>query len=328
MAYLQRPHLWPPYRALQRRMDLLRRTIPLTTPALKLGPAPTAMRDIFEDIFANQPLDPTESARRNMRPNLRARFYQDGHGRRGRAGRLSGAARRPRRCARPRASRSPRRSSRSREAIAAEWNAQEKVVDPAAMPLTRLANSIIDGVAPAPAPVADEIENYLGTDMLFYRAPEPDGLVALQRRALGPGRRMGARRARRALRARRRRDACRAAGARRSQRRAQAISGANDAPGHWRLGALNVVTTLTGSALLALALAARPPVAGRRLDRGACRRGLEHAVLGPRRAGAAAPRLPPQGLRCGGAGAVPRCRSRIESVSTSPRVEVCSCRHS
>ncbi len=34
------------------------------------------MRDIFEEIFENQPLDPTESARRNMRPKLRARFYQ------------------------------------------------------------------------------------------------------------------------------------------------------------------------------------------------------------------------------------------------------------
>ena len=34
------------------------------------------MRDIFEEIFENQPLDPTESARRNMRPQLRARFYQ------------------------------------------------------------------------------------------------------------------------------------------------------------------------------------------------------------------------------------------------------------
>ena len=34
------------------------------------------MRDIFEEIFANQALDPTEAARRNMRPNLRARFYR------------------------------------------------------------------------------------------------------------------------------------------------------------------------------------------------------------------------------------------------------------
>ena len=34
------------------------------------------MRDIFEDVFKNQPLDPTEVARRAMRPQLRRRFYQ------------------------------------------------------------------------------------------------------------------------------------------------------------------------------------------------------------------------------------------------------------
>ena len=34
------------------------------------------MRDILEDLFANQPLDPVEAARRNMRPQLRKRFYQ------------------------------------------------------------------------------------------------------------------------------------------------------------------------------------------------------------------------------------------------------------
>ena len=34
------------------------------------------MRDILEDLFGNEPLDPTESARRNMRPQLRKRFYQ------------------------------------------------------------------------------------------------------------------------------------------------------------------------------------------------------------------------------------------------------------
>src|SRR6266852_2539213 len=33
------------------------------------------------------------------------------------------------------------------EALAAEWRAQREVIDPAALPLTRLANSIIDGVA-------------------------------------------------------------------------------------------------------------------------------------------------------------------------------------
>ena len=72
------------------------------------------------------------------------------------------------------------------QALAAEWDAQQDKVDPAAMPLTRLANSIIDGVAPSPAPVAAEIEQYLGTDLLFYRAAEPAGLVASQRQHWDP----------------------------------------------------------------------------------------------------------------------------------------------
>jgi len=37
------------------------------------------MRDILEDIAGSDPLDPTESARRNMRPQLRKRFYQRAH---------------------------------------------------------------------------------------------------------------------------------------------------------------------------------------------------------------------------------------------------------
>jgi len=34
------------------------------------------MRELFDDVFGNEPLDPMESARRNMRPNLRKRFYE------------------------------------------------------------------------------------------------------------------------------------------------------------------------------------------------------------------------------------------------------------
>src|SRR5581483_1056453 len=68
------------------------------------------------------------------------------------------------------------------ERLAAEWNAQQNVIDPVAMPLTRLANAIVDGVADAPAEVAAEIEKYLGSDLLFYRAGDPAGLVAAQRR--------------------------------------------------------------------------------------------------------------------------------------------------
>ncbi len=37
------------------------------------------MRDIFTEIFENQPLDPMEAARRGVRPNLRKRFYETAH---------------------------------------------------------------------------------------------------------------------------------------------------------------------------------------------------------------------------------------------------------
>lgn len=65
-------------------------------------------------------------------------------------------------------------------ALAAEWNAIEEVIDPSKLPLTRLANLAIDAIANAPDPVIDEIVQYAGTDLVFYRADGPPGLVALQ----------------------------------------------------------------------------------------------------------------------------------------------------
>src|SRR5258708_16721247 len=131
------------------------------------------MRDIFEDIFENQPLDPMESARRNMRPNLRTRFYKDASagdhkGEGGFAVLLDG---RPVRSPARKLVAAPVRALA--QAIAAEWQAQDKAVDPATMPLTRLDNSIIHGGVPAPQPGAPEIEKFCSTDMLYYRAPQP-----------------------------------------------------------------------------------------------------------------------------------------------------------
>jgi chaperone required for assembly of F1-ATPase len=34
------------------------------------------MREIFTEIFENHPLDPTEAARRGVRPRLRKRFFK------------------------------------------------------------------------------------------------------------------------------------------------------------------------------------------------------------------------------------------------------------
>ena len=85
------------------------------------------------------------------------------------------------------------------EAIAAEWDAQGERIDPATMPLTRLANTIIDGVAPQPAPVADEIAKYLGSDLVCYRADTPEGLV--RRAGASTGTRSSPGRAKRSVRA-------------------------------------------------------------------------------------------------------------------------------
>ena len=66
------------------------------------------------------------------------------------------------------------------EAIAEEWRAQGERIDPLTMPLTRLANSAIDGVAGREQAVIDDIMAYAGNDLVCYRAGAPDGLVKAQ----------------------------------------------------------------------------------------------------------------------------------------------------
>ncbi|MFV0297706.1 MAG: ATP12 family chaperone protein, partial [Hyphomicrobiaceae bacterium] len=66
------------------------------------------------------------------------------------------------------------------EAIAAEWQAQGEHVDPTGMPLTRLANTALDGVTGREADVKADIVKYAGSDLLCYRADYPDGLVQRQ----------------------------------------------------------------------------------------------------------------------------------------------------
>ncbi|KAB2917815.1 MAG: ATPase [Hyphomicrobiaceae bacterium] len=72
------------------------------------------------------------------------------------------------------------------EAIAAEWEAQRAHIDPATMPLTRLANSAIDGVRTRVAEVRAEVVKYAGSDLLCYRAESPGELVRRQAEAWDP----------------------------------------------------------------------------------------------------------------------------------------------
>jgi chaperone required for assembly of F1-ATPase len=212
------------------------------------------MRDIFEEFSHNQPLDPAEAARRAMRPQLRHRFYSDvavveGEGHFGIA--LDG---RPVKTPARQALAAP--SWALAEALAEEWRDQREHIDPSTMPLTRLANSIIDGVAAAPGPVAAEIEKYLASDLVFYRAATPQGLAARQQAAWDPliawaREALGARfvLAEGLVHVAQPQEALAAAGA--------AIPrNAADARDIWRLGALHSITTLTGSALVGLAVLA------------------------------------------------------------------------
>ncbi|MEW7008360.1 ATP12 family chaperone protein [Lentilitoribacter sp. EG35] len=70
--------------------------------------------------------------------------------------------------------------------VALEWKQQEKSIDPAKMPLTRMINTAIDGVNDNTEAVFDEIVSFSGTDMLFYRAASPAKLVELQSKAWDP----------------------------------------------------------------------------------------------------------------------------------------------
>lgn len=71
-------------------------------------------------------------------------------------------------------------------AIAAEWQAQREHIDPESMPLTRLTNSAIDGVTDRQAEVGADIVNYLGSDLVCYRAADPSELVRRQAEAWDP----------------------------------------------------------------------------------------------------------------------------------------------
>src|SRR6478752_9229286 len=72
------------------------------------------------------------------------------------------------------------------EAVADEWRGQGARIDPATMPLTRLANSVIDGVEGHEEAVVGDILNYAGSDLLCYRAEGPKELVAQQTKHWDP----------------------------------------------------------------------------------------------------------------------------------------------
>jgi chaperone required for assembly of F1-ATPase len=134
------------------------------------------------------------------------------------------------------------------DAIADEWNAQGDEIVPASLPLTRLANSAIDGVAGREGEVVQDILKYAASDLLCYRAEAPAELVAEQARLWDPI----------LAWVRTEYDAPFKVGrglkhVDQPEASLDAIRRAISAEDSFRLAALHVMTTLTGSALIALA---------------------------------------------------------------------------
>ncbi len=138
------------------------------------------------------------------------------------------------------------------EAIAGEWNAQGDEIVPATLPLTRLANSAIDGVAERQGQVVEDIVNYASSDLLCYRAEAPVELVEEQARVWDPILAW--------VRAEYDAPFVVGTGVKHLDQPASsldAIRRALSAFNSFKLAALHVMTTLTGSALIALAHANR-----------------------------------------------------------------------
>lgn len=134
------------------------------------------MRELFDEVAGKSPLDAQEAVRRTTRGPQRKRFYAGAGVAEGKGGFLVTLDGKPIKTPSGHQVMAPARSIA--DAIAAEWNAQGDTINPLTMPLTRFANSVVEGVAGKVDAVADDIAKYLGSDLLFYRAGHPEALVA------------------------------------------------------------------------------------------------------------------------------------------------------
>ena len=208
------------------------------------------MRDFLNDIYEHvSDPDPVRRAQIQMKTPLPKRFYKEAAvGQDGERFTIELDGRTVKTPAK-RVLSLPTRAAA--DLVVAEWQAQADVINPATMPITRLANSALDGVANELDAVLADIVNYAGTDLLCYRADTPQSLIAAQASKWDPvvywaAETLGAR-------------FILAEGIIHQEQPAAAIEAYAAALGKYRdpiaVGALHTITTLTGSALLALAFA-------------------------------------------------------------------------
>jgi len=204
------------------------------------------MRELFDEVAGKSPLDPEEAVRRATRAPRRQRFYARVGVVEAPDGFVITLDDKPVRTPSGRALAAPNREIA--DGIVAEWDGQQETIDPLTMPLTRLANSVIDAVVDRVEAVIDDVAKYFGSDLLFYRAGHPEALVAREAAHWDPivfwaADALGA-------------HFILAEGIVHVRQPDSAIAAARAAlpTNAWSIAALHVVTTLTGSALLALAL--------------------------------------------------------------------------
>jgi chaperone required for assembly of F1-ATPase len=204
------------------------------------------MRELFDEVSGNSPFDPEEAVRRSMRKPRRKRFYTRASVAESPDGFAITLDDKPIRTPSGRVLAAP--TAELAEAIAGEWGAQKEIIDPLTMPLTRFANSVVDAVAERVEAVADDVAKYFHSDLLLYRADHPEALVAREAALWDPpvfwaAQALGA-------------HFILAEGIVHVRQPDSAIAAARAAlpDDPWSIAALHVVTTLTGSALLALVL--------------------------------------------------------------------------
>jgi chaperone required for assembly of F1-ATPase len=213
------------------------------------------MRELLNDLEAGRHLsdpDPVRRAQIQMKAPLPKRFYKDVTVEAGENGgyvvKLDG-----------RTAKTPARAAielpteAAARLVADEFDAQGEVIDPVTMPVMRLVNTAIDGVAQQADAVLEDILRFASSDLLCYRADGPEGLVQREnelwdgvldwaRSTLGA--RMNL--AEGVMHVEQPRESIGALGLH-LRGRAEPL----------RLAALHVMTSLTGSALLALAVEAK-----------------------------------------------------------------------
>lgn len=197
----------------------------------------------------SQPIDPVAMARRDLKKSLPKRFWKEvtvTSEEQGFGIALDG-----------RPTRTPSRQAlvlpncALAEAVAQEWREVGEYLDPSLMPLTRIVNSALDGVATTMQPTAAELARFAASDLLCYRAEGPETLVERQIRHWDP-----------VLDWARETHGWRfelAAGVMHVAQPEETLRAIRDhlaeVQSPLRLAALHVATTLTGSVLLALSLA-------------------------------------------------------------------------